>query len=36
MVVVISVDADPFLAFLDLTYQLEDTGICVYWLHCAA
>ena len=36
MVAVISVDAYPFLAFLDLTYHLEDTGILVFWLHCAA
>ena len=36
MVAVISVDAYPFLAFSDLTYYLEDTGIGVFWLHCAA
>ena len=36
MVVVISVDAYPFLAFSDLNCQLEDTGIAVFWLHCAA
>ena len=36
VVVVISVDAYLFLAFLDFTYHLEDTGICVFWLHCAA
>ena len=36
MVAVISVDAYPFLAFSDLTCHLEDTGIVVYQLHCAA
>ena len=36
MVAVISVDAYPFLAFSDLTCHLEDTGIGVFWLHCAA
>ena len=36
VVAVISVDAYPFLAFLDLTCHLEDTGIGVFWLHCAA
>ena len=38
VVAVISVDAYPaypFLAFSDLTCHLEDTGICVFWLHCA-
>ena len=34
-VAVISVDADPFLAFSDLTCHLEDMGIGVFWLHCA-
>ena len=34
--VVISVDVYLFLAFSDLTCHLEDTGICVFWLHCAA
>ena len=34
MVTVISVDAYPFLAFSDLTYHLEVTGIGVFWLHC--
>ena len=34
-VAVISVDAYLFLAFSDLTYHLEDTGIGVFWLHCA-
>ena len=36
VVTVISVDAYPFLAFSDLTCHLEDTGIGVFWLHCAA
>ena len=36
VVAVISVDAYLFLAFLDLTCQLEDTGVDVFWLHCAA
>ena len=36
MVAVISVDAYPFLAFSDLTSHFEDTGIGVFWLHCAA
>ena len=36
VVAVISVDANPFLAFSDLTCHLEDTGIGVFWLHCAA
>ena len=36
MVSVISVDAFPFLDFSDLTCHLEDTGIGVFWLHCAA
>ena len=31
-----SVAAYPFLAFSDLTYHLEDTGVGVFWLHCAA
>ena len=31
-----SVDAYPFLAFSDLNCHPEDTGICVFWLHCAA
>ena len=33
---VVSVDAYPFLALSDLTCHLEDTGIGVFWLHCAA
>ena len=36
VVSVISVDAVPFLDFSDLTCHLEDTGIGVFWLHCAA
>ena len=36
VVAVISVDAYPFLAFSDLACHLEDTGIGVFWLHCAA
>ena len=36
VVAVISVDAYPFLAFLDLTCHFEDTGIDVFWLHSAA
>ena len=36
VVAVISFDAYPFLAFSDLTCHLEDTGISVFWLHCAA
>ena len=36
VVAVISVDAYPFLAFSDLTCHLQDTGIGVIWLHCAA
>ena len=36
VVAVITVDAYPFLALSDLTYYLEDTGIGVFWLHCAA
>ena len=35
VVAVISVDAYPFLAFSDLICHLEDTGIGVFWLHCA-
>ena len=33
---VISVDAYPFLAFSNVTCHIEDTGIGVFWLHCAA
>ena len=36
VVAVISTDAYPFLVFSDLTCHLEDTGIGVFWLHCAA
>ena len=36
VVAVISVDAYPILAFSDLAYHLEDTGIGVFWLLCAA
>ena len=37
VVAVISVDAYPFLlAFSHQTCHLEDTGIGVCWLHCAA
>ena len=36
VVVVISVDAYPFLALSDLTCHLEDTGIGVLWLHFGA
>ena len=32
----ISIDAYPFLAFSDLTCHLQDTGIGVFWLNCAA
>ena len=33
--VVISIDAYPFLAFSDLTCHLKDTGIGVFLLDCA-
>ena len=36
VVAVISVDDYPFLPFSDLTCHLEDTGIGVFWMHCAA
>ena len=36
LVVVIRFDTYPFLAFLNLTCCLDDTGIGVFWLHCAA
>ena len=36
VVAVISVDAYPLLALSDLTCHLEDMGIGVFWLHCAA
>ena len=35
-VAVISVDAYPILALSDLMYHLEDIGIGVFELHCAA
>ena len=35
MVEEMSLDAYPLLALLDLICHLEDTGICVFWLHCA-
>ena len=35
MVPVIKVDAYPFLALSDLTCHPKDTGIGVFWLHCA-
>ena len=35
MVAVISVNTYPFLAFSDLTCHLKDTGIGLFWLHCA-
>ena len=34
MVVVISIDAYPFLAFSDLTCHTEDTGMGIFSLHC--
>ena len=36
VVALISVDTYPFLAFSDMTCHLKDTGIGVFWLHCAA
>ena len=36
VVAVISVDVYLFLAFSGLTCYLEDTGIGVFLLHCAA
>ena len=35
MVAMISVGAYPFLAVLDLTCRLDDTGIGFFWLNCA-
>ena len=35
VVPVIGANAYPFLAFSDLTCHLKDTGIGVFWLHCA-
>ena len=36
MVAVNSINAYPFLAFSDLTCNLQDTGKGVFWFHCAA
>ena len=36
MVAVIKVYAYSFLAFSNLICHLEDIGIGVFWLHCAA
>ena len=36
VVALVSVDAYPIVAFSDLTCHLEDPGIGVFWLHCAA
>ena len=36
VVAVISVYAYPFLAFSDLTCHFDDSGIGIFWLHCAA
>ena len=37
LVVAVSiVDAYPFFALSDLTCHLQDTGLGVFWLHCAA
>ena len=36
MVALISVDGYPILALSDLTCHLEDIGIGVFELHCAA
>ena len=36
VVIVISVDTYPFLAFSDLTCDLEDTRTGVFWLQCTA
>ena len=35
VVALVSVSAYPFLALSDLTCRHEDTGINVFWLHCA-
>ena len=35
VIVVISIDVYPLLAFSDLICHLENTGIGVFWLHCA-
>ena len=34
VLLVISVDAYPFLASSDLFCRLEDTGVGVFWFHC--
>ena len=36
VVAVIIVDVFPFLAFSNLIWDPEDTGIGVFWLHSAA
>ena len=36
VVAVISVGAYPFLAFSDMTCNVDDTGIDVFWFHSAA
>ena len=36
VVALISVDAYPFMAFLDLTCHLQDKGIGAFWFHCAS
>ena len=36
VVAVVSVDAHPFFVLSDLTCYIEDTGVGVFWLHCAA
>ena len=36
MVAVITVNAYPPLAFSDLTCHLENIGVGVFWLRCAA
>ena len=36
MLAVITVNAYLFLAFSDLTRHLEDTGMGVFWVQCAA
>ena len=37
MLAVISLNAYPsfFLVYSDLTSHLEDTGMGIFWLHCA-
>ena len=34
--VVVSVDTYPLLAYSGLPWHVKDTGIGVFWLHCAA